>query len=132
MSDLNLMQEANRQWHESQKSPASATPVVNDEPSSPPTDSESAEASQRCPCRKHSPTLELPTFRAAQLQPIERRVIRNRAFFLEYEGLTLYVDSYGWTFDGRSGVSVPFIRGMNHHVRTLLGIPSGTAPKARR
>ncbi len=75
---------------------------------------------------------EYPTLRAPQRSIIERRVIRNRAFWLEWEGLVLYVDSYGWTFDNRSGIDRPFKVGMNHHVRTLLGMPSGTAPKARR
>ncbi len=76
--------------------------------------------------------LQLPTLRMAQRKAVEHRIIRRKAFWLEYEGLLLFVDSYGWTFDERSGVSRPFKRGMNHHIRTLIDMPSGTAPKARR
>jgi len=129
MSDL--MEEANRQWHESQKNLASATPAANDGELSRPTEVISPEVSSLCPCRKCSPMPELPSFRITQLKPIESRIVRHKAFWLEFEGIRLYVDSYGWTFDNRSGVSRPFKEGMNHHIRTLLGIPSGTAPKAR-
>ncbi len=133
MTNLNVMQESAREWHlQEAENRASALTASSDGESTSKIKVENSETNQRCPCRSHSPTPEYPTLRAAQRSIIERRLIRNRAFMLEYEGLTLYVDSYGWTFDNRSGVSRPFRGGMNSHVRTLLGMPSGTAPKARR